>query len=104
MKNCPEEAITVDRKTKTWKIDHDRCCQCGICKSKCPKKCLEFVEAEDWEAAEKAKAEALVVKEAEEAKAKAAKLAAAKAAKEAKEAKAAEEAKEAKAAEEAKEG
>ena len=89
MRNCPEQIINVDRKTKTWEVDHDRCIKCGICQSKCPKKCLDFVEEEDWAAAEKAKAEALVVKEAEEAKAKAAKLAAAKAAKAAKEAEAA---------------
>ena len=58
MRNCPEEAITVDRKTKTWKVDHELCCRCGICQSKCPKKCLEFLEDEEYEAAAKAKAEA----------------------------------------------
>ena len=42
-KNCPEEAITVDRAEKLWKLDEDKCAQCGLCVSKCPKKCLEIV-------------------------------------------------------------
>ena len=44
MRNCPEEAITVDRAAKSWSVDHDKCCRCGLCASKCPKKCLSFVE------------------------------------------------------------
>ncbi len=43
-KNCPEEAITVDRKEKTWTVDHDKCSTCGTCIAKCPKKSLSFAE------------------------------------------------------------
>lgn len=43
-KTCPEGAITVDRATKTWKLDEEKCVQCGLCVSKCPKKCLRFEE------------------------------------------------------------
>jgi formate hydrogenlyase subunit 6/NADH:ubiquinone oxidoreductase subunit I len=43
-RNCPEEAITVDRATKSWTVDHDKCIQCGKCISKCPKKVLSFAE------------------------------------------------------------
>lgn len=41
-KNCPEEAITVDRPNKSWTVDEDKCIKCGKCVSKCPKKCLSF--------------------------------------------------------------
>lgn len=41
-KNCPQEAITVDRESKTWKLDEDACVKCGLCTEKCPKKCLEI--------------------------------------------------------------
>lgn len=43
-KNCPEGAITVDRATKSWTVDHEKCIQCGKCISKCPKKVLAFEE------------------------------------------------------------
>ncbi|MBR3397873.1 MAG: 4Fe-4S binding protein [Lachnospiraceae bacterium] len=43
-KNCPEEAITVDRAEKKWEVDHSACVKCGICVEKCPKKCLSFEE------------------------------------------------------------
>lgn len=43
-KQCPSEALTVDRKEKVWKVDKDACTQCGICVDKCPKKCLEIKE------------------------------------------------------------
>lgn len=42
MRNCPQKIITVDRKTKTWTIDHSGCVKCGICIGKCPKKVLSF--------------------------------------------------------------
>ena len=42
MRNCPQKIITVDRKTKTWEIDHSGCVKCGICIGKCPKKVLSF--------------------------------------------------------------
>ncbi len=42
-KQCPNEAITVDRKeTKTWSVNLDNCVQCGLCTEKCPKKSLSF--------------------------------------------------------------
>ena len=46
-KNCPEEAITVDRDARTWTLDESKCVKCGTCVSKCPKKCLHFEEAEE---------------------------------------------------------
>ena len=45
MRNCPEQAITVDRATKTWSVNHDECVKCGLCIEKCPKKVLSFKEA-----------------------------------------------------------
>ena len=42
-KNCPVDAITVDRKAKTWTIDRDKCVQCGLCEAKCPKKALTLL-------------------------------------------------------------
>ncbi|MCO7122505.1 4Fe-4S binding protein [Ihubacter massiliensis] len=41
-KNCPCEALTVDRKEKVWKVDTDACVSCGVCVEKCPKKCLSL--------------------------------------------------------------
>ena len=41
-KNCPQNAIKVDRKAKLWEIDHALCVQCGKCIRKCPKKSLSF--------------------------------------------------------------
>lgn len=43
-KNCPEEAITVDRANKTWSVDESKCVKCGKCIAKCPKKALSFAE------------------------------------------------------------
>jgi len=41
-KNCPCDALTVDRKAdpKVWAVDKDACSECGACVDKCPKKCL----------------------------------------------------------------
>ena len=36
-KKCPQEAITVDRKAKTWVLNEDECVGCGACQSACPK-------------------------------------------------------------------
>ena len=36
-KNCPMEALTVDRKAKTWELNEDACIGCGTCASACPK-------------------------------------------------------------------
>ena len=44
-RNCPEGALTVDRKTKTWQINEELCVQCGKCIGKCPKKVLSFPNA-----------------------------------------------------------
>ena len=42
MRNCPENALSVDRKEKCWTLDAGKCVQCGLCIEKCPKKCLSF--------------------------------------------------------------
>ncbi|MEG2214185.1 MAG: 4Fe-4S binding protein [Oscillospiraceae bacterium] len=39
-KNCPGEAITVDRPSKTWTLNAELCIGCGTCAEKCPKKCI----------------------------------------------------------------
>ena len=39
-RKCPQEAITVDRAAKTWKLDGEKCVGCGVCAAACPKKCL----------------------------------------------------------------
>lgn len=44
-KLCPQGAITVDRDTKTWKVDEEKCIHCGICYYKCPRKCIKMVDA-----------------------------------------------------------
>ena len=36
-KKCPQEAIIVDRKAKTWELNADDCVCCGTCQSACPK-------------------------------------------------------------------
>lgn len=41
-KQCPVNAITVDRAEKVWKVDNDTCVKCGVCVDKCPKKCLSL--------------------------------------------------------------
>lgn len=51
-KSCPQEAITVDRKAKSWAVDLEKCVQCGICVRKCPKKALSFGEPADAEVTE----------------------------------------------------
>jgi len=56
-RNCPQNAITVDRAAKTWQVDHDKCVQCGICVGKCPKKALSFRTPEEIEALEAEKAD-----------------------------------------------
>ena len=39
-KKCPADAITVDRASKTWKIDQFKCVICNVCVETCPKKCI----------------------------------------------------------------
>ena len=41
-KACPADALTVDRKEKTWEVDKEACVKCGACIDKCPKKSLSF--------------------------------------------------------------
>ena len=82
-KNCPQNAITVDRAGKHWEVDYDACVQCGKCIAKCPKKALSFRPEEEAEAmaeARKAKAEADAKAKAEADAAKAQAQAAAPAA------------------------
>ena len=40
MRNCPSDAITVDRNARTWKINRFACVQCKESVTTCPKKCL----------------------------------------------------------------
>lgn len=58
-KNCPCDALEVDRKEKVWKVDDDACVKCGACVDKCPKKCLSIGAAPEGgaEKAEKKPAE-----------------------------------------------
>ena len=39
-RKCPGEALTVDRKEKTWKLDEDKCVGCGTCADVCPKNAI----------------------------------------------------------------
>ena len=39
-RKCPANAITVDRKKRTWTIQRMQCIQCGHCAMVCPKQCL----------------------------------------------------------------
>ena len=39
-KKCPTGAITVERKTQTWRLETLRCIACGSCSEACPKKCI----------------------------------------------------------------
>ena len=41
-RNCPADALVVDRNERTWQIDHFRCIMCNMCVRSCPKKCLEM--------------------------------------------------------------
>jgi ech hydrogenase subunit F len=42
-RKCPADAIEVDRKNSTWKLNAFRCIICGECVSSCPKKCIELM-------------------------------------------------------------
>ncbi|MBQ0058561.1 MAG: 4Fe-4S binding protein [Lachnospiraceae bacterium] len=40
MRNCPNDALAVDRKAKTWSINRSKCITCGLCIDNCPTKCM----------------------------------------------------------------
>ena len=42
MRNCPADAIKVDRTKGTWEINPFSCIQCRACVDNCPKKCLSM--------------------------------------------------------------
>ncbi len=46
-RNCPQGALTVDRKEKIWQLDEEKCVKCGLCIGKCPKKVLSFEEPKE---------------------------------------------------------
>ncbi len=46
-KQCPVNAITVDRAAKTWTVDRSACLLCGTCVQRCPKKCLGMGQASE---------------------------------------------------------
>ena len=29
--NCPADAISIDRRNRTWTIDREKCITCGVC-------------------------------------------------------------------------
>ena len=41
-KTCPVDAITIDRRNRTWTIDRNKCITCGACAMDCPAKCLSL--------------------------------------------------------------
>lgn len=41
-RNCPADAIVVDRVKRTWTINPFSCVQCQLCVDNCPKKCLHM--------------------------------------------------------------
>lgn len=48
---CPAEAISIDRKNRTWTIDREKCITCGVCADACPVHCLTL--ADGWDEGEK---------------------------------------------------
>lgn len=41
-RECPADAIIVDRANTTWELNAFRCITCNQCVLKCPKKCLSL--------------------------------------------------------------
>ena len=41
-RQCPADAISVNRQNEYWQLNAFRCIICGECVLKCPKKCLEI--------------------------------------------------------------
>ena len=52
-RNCPADAITVDRANKSWTVRRMNCVQCGYCVQSCPKKCITMDGAYSAPAPEK---------------------------------------------------
>ena len=52
-RNCPSNAIRVDRAGKDWSIERFGCVQCGYCIEVCPKKCLTMAQSYTQPAATK---------------------------------------------------
>jgi len=44
-KNCPTDALNVNREDHYWRIDRLRCILCGACVEKCPKNSITMVKA-----------------------------------------------------------
>ena len=44
-KKCPTDAISVERKEKTWEIERLRCIACGCCVDACPKDCISMKDS-----------------------------------------------------------
>ncbi len=91
-KRCPTNAISVDKKSTTWSINHFECIQCESCVRECPKNCLSMDPVIVHPAKEKVvetfrKPEPSDEEKAEQARKEAEKAARIKAAKEAKAAK-----------------
>lgn len=39
---CPTGAIVVNKRDKTWAIDHSLCILCGICVEECRRSCIKL--------------------------------------------------------------
>jgi len=44
-KNCPTEALTVNREENYWRINRLRCILCGECVQRCPKNSITMENA-----------------------------------------------------------
>ncbi len=50
--NCPTNAITINKKNKTWSIDIGKCIFCGRCHDVCPTKPKSVYNSKRYELAE----------------------------------------------------
>ncbi len=44
--SCHHRAIDVDRESKSWKLQDNRCVRCGHCVKDCPKESLKIIKAD----------------------------------------------------------